>query len=56
MQNRPPAFESTALALTDWALKGLSGSAAYPVMSWSVTGGKYVRRVAARWRRRWGIA
>lgn len=39
MMHRLLAFESTALAVTDWALTGLSGSAAYPVMSWSVTGG-----------------
>ena len=39
MMHRLLAFESTALAVTDWALTGLSGSAAYPVMSWAVTGG-----------------
>jgi len=39
MMHRLLAFESTALTVADWALTGLSGSAAYPVMSWSVTGG-----------------
>lgn len=39
MMHRLLAFESTALTVADWALTGLSGSAAYPVMSWSITGG-----------------
>ena len=34
------AFETTALTLCDLTLTGLTGSAAYPVMSFSTTGGK----------------
>ena len=33
------AFNTTALALTDWTLTGLSGSAAYPFLSFSAPGG-----------------
>lgn len=33
------AFETTALSLADWTLTGLTGTAAYPFMSWSVSGG-----------------
>lgn len=39
MMHRVLAFESTALTLADWSLTGLSGSAAYPVMAWSIQGG-----------------
>jgi len=39
MMHRLLEFESTALTVADFALTGLSGSAAYPVMSWNVTGG-----------------
>ena len=37
--HRHLAFETTALALTDFTLTGLSGSAAYPFMSFSTMGG-----------------
>lgn len=39
MMHRQLAFETSALSLCDWSLTGLSGSAAYPVMAYSTTGG-----------------